>query len=299
MKLLKINKFNWLFSIVVGILFIVSGFLKAIKTGDFVLLIDDYGFTAVSSLSPVIIITEISFGLAILFNTYRKEAALAALIMILSFTFILIYAIITNKVNDCGCFGSFIQLPTWLTFLKNIVLIICLYGIFRWSEPVKYNITLIKIIVFIIIIATAGFMTGYTYFDTSKSGNNIDYTHQNIKQTSFMKYLPDKTPKTMMIFCFSYACPYCLNSIAQVELYKNKVDTIIALALYDSLAKQQFIQHFSPTYKIKDISTDEMMLLTYRFPLTLFVKNDTVIYQKQGFLQAPILLQDKLKNLLK
>ncbi len=127
MKLLRI-----LSRIIIGIVFIFSGTVKAIDPSGFAYKLQDY-FQAfnldflkhISLLSSVILCaTEFIAGFCVLFNIRQKTGVWIVMIMMLIFTPLTFILALTNPVSDCGCFGDAIHLTNWQTFFKNIILLI-------------------------------------------------------------------------------------------------------------------------------------------------------------------------------
>lgn len=116
----------------VGLVFIFSGFVKAIDPLGSTYKFEDY-FSAfhMSWLSPTaftlaIILSTIEFvvGLSLIFNVRTRFTSWIAMIFMVFFTILTFILAIYNPVTDCGCFGDALILTNWQTFFKNIVIII-------------------------------------------------------------------------------------------------------------------------------------------------------------------------------
>ncbi|MFO7574142.1 MAG: DoxX family protein [Bacteroidales bacterium] len=112
-----------------GIVFIFSGFVKAIDPVGSQIKFSDYFAAAEISmderilLAAAMILCAVEFITGILLITgrfYRWGVYLYFLFMIL-FTPLTLFLAIYNPVSDCGCFGDAIHLTNWETFFKNIV----------------------------------------------------------------------------------------------------------------------------------------------------------------------------------
>ncbi len=116
--------------IIVGLVFIFSGFVKAIDPMGFTYKITDYctafGLNALKDialpLALILIVLEFLVGIALVFNAHKKLAALGATIFMLVFTPLTLVLAITNPVSDCGCFGDAWVLTNWETFFKNVII---------------------------------------------------------------------------------------------------------------------------------------------------------------------------------
>lgn len=120
--------------IIVGLVFVVSGFTKAIdpvglglKVHDFQTLV--FGITNPTLLSwgqPLatsLIIVEFCVGAFLLMGIYRRLASRLATLLLFFFTLLTGYVYITGTMPDCGCFGDALKMTASGTFLKNLLLL--------------------------------------------------------------------------------------------------------------------------------------------------------------------------------
>lgn len=118
--------------IITGIVFIFSGFVKAIDPLGTVYKFQDYfsafniGFLSDIALLLTIILCSVEFlaGFSVLFNIRQKTGIGIILLMMILFTPLTLVLALTNPVSDCGCFGDAIYLTNWQTFLKNVFILI-------------------------------------------------------------------------------------------------------------------------------------------------------------------------------
>jgi len=158
---------NHISRFVVGIVFIFSGFVKAIdplgSTYKFVDYFDAFGMDFISFLAfPLAILLagiEFAIGFSLLFST-RKKLTTWALFLFMSFFTILTFILaIYNPVSDCGCFGDALIMTNWQTFYKNIFLMIFTIILFynkdkfetSWSIKKQWQIISIPFIFSVII----------------------------------------------------------------------------------------------------------------------------------------------------
>ena len=158
--------------IIVGTLFIFSGFVKLVDPIGSQYKFEEYFSEGVLNLEFLIpyalpfaiflIIAEIVLGVALLVGWRAKLTVNSLKIMILFFLFLTWYSAYYNKVTDCGCFGDAIKLTPWETFTKDVILTILIFFIgakIRYIKPVlpKSNPGLIVIVSLII----SSFITYY------------------------------------------------------------------------------------------------------------------------------------------
>ena len=120
--------------ILLGLVFIFSGFVKAIDPLGFTYKIHDYlmafggSFAQLTSLAfPAAIALstlELLIGLCFLFKIKLKVTSVVALLFMGVMLPLTLYIALKNPVTDCGCFGDALKISNWATFYKNVVLTI-------------------------------------------------------------------------------------------------------------------------------------------------------------------------------
>ncbi|MDR2129706.1 MAG: DoxX family protein [Odoribacteraceae bacterium] len=134
--------------LIVGIVFIYSGFVKGIDPlGSMYKFIEYFNAAGLGNLDTLALIAafalalaEFVIGLALLFNLRPRVASPVALLFMLLFTPLTLYLAFANPVNDCGCFGDALKLTHWQSFWKNVVLL-GLAGIVHVNRG-RYNTSL-------------------------------------------------------------------------------------------------------------------------------------------------------------
>lgn len=137
--------------IIVGIVFIYSGFVKGIDP-----LGSDYKFTDYFNafgmgwmnattlfFSFALSLTEFLIGIALLFNLWVSRMAWGSLLFMAFFTPLTLVLALTNPVSDCGCFGDATILTNWQTFWKNIILLLWAIMIFMYRKEYKSSLPLV------------------------------------------------------------------------------------------------------------------------------------------------------------
>ena len=154
--------------IFVGLLFIFSGLVKAndplglsYKMQEF---FEVWGWDFLSTytlgLSVSIIAFEIVAGLAVLIGWQIKLVNWLLLLLILFFTFLTGYAVLSGKIRECGCFGDCIPLTSDQSFLKDLILLVLILVLFFNSNKIKplFKTRLSLVSLIIGSVATCWFM---------------------------------------------------------------------------------------------------------------------------------------------
>ncbi|WP_282132798.1 BT_3928 family protein [Cellulophaga baltica] len=120
--------------VVVGILFIISGFIKLNDPVGFSFKLEEYfsfGVLNMPLFEPhalkiaiFVVIVEVLLGVLLLIGFRQRFTIFSLLAMIIGFTFLTFYSAYFNKVTDCGCFGDALKLTPWESFTKDVILLI-------------------------------------------------------------------------------------------------------------------------------------------------------------------------------
>jgi hypothetical protein len=152
--------------IIIGLVFIFSGVVKAIDPLGFAYKFHDYfqafhlAFLNSFSLVLAIFICSAEFisGFSVLTGFKQKTGLLGVAILLAIFTPLTFLLALTNPVSDCGCFGDAIHLTNWQTFGKNIVLVSLLIVVYTGKKQIlrifrnatEWIVILIAVILFIV-----------------------------------------------------------------------------------------------------------------------------------------------------
>lgn len=119
-----------LFRIIVGGLFIFSGYVKLVDPIGSQFKFEEYFSASVLNmeflvpyalpLAIFLIIAEIALGVFLLIGFKPKFTIWSIFLLMLVFLFLTWYSAYYNKVTDCGCFGDAVKLSPWETFYKNV-----------------------------------------------------------------------------------------------------------------------------------------------------------------------------------
>ena len=179
----------WLLRVVVGVLFIFSGLVKAndplglvYKMKEFFEVLhmnfmEPYAF----AFSIMMIAFEMLAGVALLLGYAFRVFSFLLLLLNMLFTFLTAYALFTDKVKECGCFGACIKISNEATFWKDVVLLlfsIILFGYRKSIMPLfgKYTGTSVMVVALFLVFGIQWWALEHLpYYDclAYKVGNNI------------------------------------------------------------------------------------------------------------------------------
>ncbi len=135
----------WLSRILLAVVFIFSGFVKAIDPLGSAYKFQDYfmafgtEWMTFASLPMAILLSTLEFviGVGILFGIMMRMSAWGGLLFMAFFTPLTLYIAITDPVPDCGCFGDAIIISNWETFYKNIFILAAAIVVFIYRNKIK------------------------------------------------------------------------------------------------------------------------------------------------------------------
>ena len=132
--------------IILGLLFVISGWVKAVDPMGVSLKIEEYLYSfnleALIPMSDVfatmLCAAEIFIGIMLLCGIYKKIISILTLLFILGFTIVTFYLVLNpgEEIQECGCFGDAIHLTNNETFAKNIIFLILII-IYLWRQIIK------------------------------------------------------------------------------------------------------------------------------------------------------------------
>ncbi len=135
---------TWLMRIAVGSVFIVSGLSKGIdpwgtyyKTVEYLvamhLPIEEWGNTVLVA-AFLLFSVEFIIGVSLLLGCFRKAAPIMAAIFMLVMLPLTFWIAIADPVADCGCFGDFLVISNWATFIKNCFISLAVVWLLKFNS---------------------------------------------------------------------------------------------------------------------------------------------------------------------
>jgi len=114
-----------------ALIYLISGIAKAADINGFADILMQYGFPKLYFLAPIITFIEIVLAFAFLFFWNIRKVALFSFIFIIFLSCIFAAGFFFMGIEDCGCLGSFYQIPAWLSILRNIFMIFASYWLYK------------------------------------------------------------------------------------------------------------------------------------------------------------------------
>jgi len=279
--------------IVIGLLFIFSGWIKLYPIEPF-----EFNFVHIGianwTIAPFfargIIAFEILLGLMLIINANRKATIFSALTLLCLFTIYLLIAWIAEGNKDnCGCFGTFLQMSTSESILKNILLILLLLLLLKkgsqWNWRYKWIIT---VIVVCIAIATP-FIINPVSLNAA-----IHKENAHLPVRAPFEYLPDMvfSGKTVdlnkgekLLALFSLGCPHCKILATKLAILSEQenIPDVYVLFIGDEGKLDHFLKKTSMPFPYKIFNDKNFFKISGpKLPTLLYVRDGMVYHFWSG-----------------
>lgn len=165
---------TWLMRIAVGSVFVMSGIVKGVdpwgsyyKIYEYLIAMNipvgEWGNT-VLLLAFLLFSMEFIIGASLLFGCFRKASPILAALFMLVMLPLTLWIALADPVEDCGCFGDFLVISNWATFIKNILLSIAVVWLLKFnrsavsliSAPLQW-IAAVAMSVYIVAVGYVGY----------------------------------------------------------------------------------------------------------------------------------------------
>ena len=228
---------------VVGLLFIFSGLVKvndplglSYKMQEFFEVWGWFALTKYSlSLAIFMNVLEVVCGIALLIGFGMKYFTKILLALIIVFTFLTGYALLSGKIKTCGCLGDCLPLTPLQSFLKDIILLILILILFVYRnrvQPVFKNNGVSAIIItascILFTLLQSHVLNHLPFYDCLpyKVGNNIVEQMQKPKN-----YVPDSTTIIYQYTKNGKAIEFDQNNFPadfdSSYIYVNRIDKLV------------------------------------------------------------------------
>ena len=287
--------------ILLGLVFIFSGVVKAIDPLGTVYKIEDYlkafggFFTELLPMAEVaawaLIILELLLGVCMVLNIRTQWTAWVSLLFYLVMTPLTLYIALTNPVSDCGCFGDAVVLTNWQTFWKNVVLIILAIVLVAcrkhtrqlWSNWMELVLTVLTIVAAVAFMTWTRLHLPLKDFRPYKVGNHLP---------TFMEYPDDAEPDV-----YEYSFVYEKDGVEQTFTLENypKGDSTWTFVRSNSKLIKKGYEPPIHDFEIINAEGEDLTwdILESEEPVTLVVMYDLKKADKKQMAKVEALLGDE------
>ena len=157
--------------LLIGVVFIFSGFVKAVDPMGGAIKISEYlSSFGLDMLQPFTVLLsfnlsaiEFVLGVCMLFGVYRRYTTFLVLMFMAVMTPLTLYLALFDPVSDCGCFGDALVISNWETFFKNVILTVAAVIAFIYNQHLFQCFTF-RVYWFVALYAYM-FAVGFAYYN--------------------------------------------------------------------------------------------------------------------------------------
>ncbi|MEC5156598.1 BT_3928 family protein [Chryseobacterium sp. MP_3.2] len=204
--------------IIVGVIFIVSGFVKGVDVVGFSFKLEEYFSPSVFNIPflenialPIaifVVAVELILGFMLLLRIRLENTLYALIALCIFFAFLTFYSAYFNKVTDCGCFGDAITFTPWQSFTKDIILLVGLviiWFLYRNEFNILQHKNSSKFVILTVFVVAMATIIGYGImheplidFRDYKIGTDLNAEKAKIEKnpSSYKTYYSMKNAKT-------------------------------------------------------------------------------------------------------
>lgn len=288
------NLSNYIPTVAVGILFVISAILKTLGMASFEMYLYEFrivSFEIAAVVSRLIIAAELAVGLALLANI--KWADFVAGAMLLGFSIFLIVQLQQGNMGNCHCMGEMFDLSPDKSLTKNLLMMTLLFWGHRMAKYLgqsKKN-WIITVVVIGLVSLIAVFAINRP--DFMRLIKEREYSQEKLAELLEQKYsLGLKGDKVVCVL--STTCGNCKMAARRMEgiftRYDWKDDEILTIFSDNKIISgpiEERIDSFFEETKTKRrnviiVSQDTLSLVAPRVP-TIFLLKDGVVQKTHGY----------------
>lgn len=170
----SIEIITWIIRLVVGSVFMFSGFAKAIDPYGTLYKVDAYLVSMSLDIWPnlelvgvfALCAAEFLVGVFILTGCFRRSTAIIAAIIMAFMLPLTLWIAVSDPVDDCGCFGDALVISNWATFWKNVALTAAIAWLVVYNKKCHWLVTpalqwiaFVATSIFIVVIELFGYIS--------------------------------------------------------------------------------------------------------------------------------------------
>lgn len=262
--------------VLIGALFISSGFLKALDSQSFIVLTGLYGFGEfLSHLAPLMSAIEIILGLCFILDIKPKLTSLAIGLLTIFFTIAFGYAFYFKGIEDCGCMGSLLKINPYISLGRNILIIAGCFWLWRYGIDEETKVGEWKKWIVYVLGGLAFSLCGYTV--GVKLVDNKFKVGDQVSTTTLRYYNERISTGKSIVFIFSPDCSHCWNMTENVKSIKRipEYSNVIGIT-YNDADTSRYMSEMQPNFDVFKYPTNELYDLVVEAPLLLVLENGKI-----------------------
>lgn len=236
------NITNWIIRLVIAVVFIGGAILKLYPIEPFELIFVDLGvanWAVAPFMARLLISFEIALGLGILLKFLNKYTLLLTAATLLFFTgYLLFTMLVLGQTENCGCFGSLIDLGPGESILKNIALLALVAWLYlkdKHSTLFASRAMLMGSLIFVASVATPFILNTVDIASSyAKHDNKIgkQFQMELLKGQQFAGAPEVNIMQGRKMICFfSVGCPVCQLAASKISVMQKRFNQQLPIVI--------------------------------------------------------------------
>lgn len=277
-------------SVLVGIIFVLTGFAKVIEPWKFIGHIAKLKLLQPQSIRVAALTftaIESALGIALILGLLPSVMMTVSILLLIGLTFLTYWSTSTGRTKDCGCYNGWLEVTPTQSIILNFVYIALL--IFA-ALLGNYQPTVLWqwMLVLVTLVTSGALASGSLEYWMKNQRPYIDLAQAKINQTWQPKWLGEDSDSELMsgsqlVVFLSPQCPQCkkwLNVLKVVHYRDDLPEVLGAIALNTVEERQEFVNSYQLNYPIVPIEKKQQQKLGISSFPTALILEDGVIKEK-------------------
>lgn len=216
---------KFILRILIGAFFITTAILKLLSLDSFEIYIysfNIFSFNLCAIIARLVIAAELLVGAFLIAKILYKPTWWLTLLMLVGFTFLLVYVAIFRQDSNCHCMGDLVELNPAYSIIKNLITIVLLFFI-RKEEDYQFKGK--KAVGIVLVVLALG--VPFILFPTDATYNLFKKSDNNVNEKSFEQFMQDSVAQSLNIQKGNYVLGYLASGCKYCKLSAKKINTMV------------------------------------------------------------------------
>lgn len=274
--------------LILGATFVLSGITKALNMRDFAATLMGSYKLPMPLAAPGILLPsiEIVLGVALLLGIFVRRASLVALVLLIGFSVLLIFGAAVGQVDDCSCFGGFLETSPLIAVIRNLLLAAAAFWL--WSShkdrdeatPARWKCALLAV-----LLLFGGVFAGFTFHlplvDQSPTKVGASFPLSELDEK------PQLGSGEEVAFIFQARCPHCWDSVANVNLLAASGYKVFGVTSSSAAEIEEFSQEHAPQFPIYTMDEKTFRKHFRAWPNLFFLEDGVIKVKREKTVPSP------------
>lgn len=216
---------KFILRILIGAFFITTAILKLLSLDSFEIYIysfNIFSFNLCAIIARLVIAAELLVGAFLIAKILYKPTWWLTLLMLVGFTFFLVYVAIFRQDSNCHCMGDLVELNPAYSIIKNLITIVLLFFI-RKEEDYQFKGK--KAVGIVLAVLALG--VPFILFPTDATYNLFKKSDNNVNEKSFEQFMQNSVAQSLNIQEGNYVLGYLASGCKYCKLSAKKINTMV------------------------------------------------------------------------